>query len=255
MYIFTEIYALCIPEIKRAMFWPNRDTFNGWHDYLAISLPSTVMLLAEGWAFNVMGVLAGLISVTDQATNTIMLMIIAIMFMVPMGIQSAAAAIIGEQIGANRVSLAKAYFKVMALACLILLVFVQLLVYTFNEQICRVFTTDDDVYELAISTTIIVVLMFTPDMIQGSMQGVIRALDVQKTASYIALASYYLVSLPVACFLVFYQGFGVAGLWIAMAVGVTLQAIFYTRLVFKTDWQQVADCAEERIAKEQDNLM
>jgi Na+-driven multidrug efflux pump len=86
MYIFTEIYALCIPEIKKAMFWPNRDTFNGWHDYLAISLPSTVMLLAEGWAFNVMGVLAGLISVTDQATNTIMLMIIAIMFMVPMGI-------------------------------------------------------------------------------------------------------------------------------------------------------------------------
>ena len=68
------------------MFWPNRDTFNGWNDYLAISLPSTVMLLAEGWAFNVMGVFAGLISVTDQAANTILLMIIAIMFMVPMGI-------------------------------------------------------------------------------------------------------------------------------------------------------------------------
>ena len=44
------------------------------------------MLLAEGWAFNVMGVFAGLISVTDQAANTILLMIIAIMFMVPMGI-------------------------------------------------------------------------------------------------------------------------------------------------------------------------
>ena len=143
----------------------------------------------------------------------------------------------------------------MALTCLFLLVLVQLLVYTFKEQICRVFTTDDNVYELAISTTIIVVLMFTPDMIQGSIQGVIRALDVQKTASYIALAAYYLVSLPLACFLVFYQGFGVAGLWIAMAVGVTLQAIFYTRLVLKTDWQQVADNAEERIAGEQANIM
>lgn len=143
----------------------------------------------------------------------------------------------------------------MSLACLILLVFVQMLVYTFNEQICRVFTTDEGVYELAISTTIIVVLMFAPDMIQGSLQGVIRALNVQKTASYTALASYYLVSLPLACFLVFYQGYGVAGLWIAMAVGVTLQAIFYTRLVLKTDWQIVADNAEERIATEEANMI
>ena len=82
------------------------------------------MLLAEGWAFNVLGVLAGLISVTDQAVNTILLNLIAIMFMVPMGIQSAACAIIGEQIGANRVSEARAYFRVMALATLALLVFV-----------------------------------------------------------------------------------------------------------------------------------
>ena len=75
------------------------------------------MLLAEGWAFNVMGVFAGLISVTDQAANTILLMIIAIMFMVPMGIQSAASAIIGEQIGANRVQIAKQYFYVMVYVC------------------------------------------------------------------------------------------------------------------------------------------
>ncbi len=54
------------------------------------------MLVAEGWAFNVMGVFAGLISVTDQAANTILLMIVSVMFMFPLGIQSAAGAIIGE---------------------------------------------------------------------------------------------------------------------------------------------------------------
>jgi len=63
---------------------------------MQISAPSIVMLLAEGWAFNVLGVVAGLISVTDQACNTILLNVIAILFMVPMGIQSAACAIIGE---------------------------------------------------------------------------------------------------------------------------------------------------------------
>ena len=96
MFFFTTIYGHCIPAIKKTIQCPNRDTFVGWGAYLRISLPATVMLLAEGWAFNVLGVLAGLISVNDQAVNTILLMLIAIMFMVPMGIQSAACAIIGE---------------------------------------------------------------------------------------------------------------------------------------------------------------
>jgi len=63
------------------------------------------------------------------------------------------------------------------------------------------------------------------------MQGVIRALDVQKKASYIALAAFYLVSIPLACLLVFHFEMGVKGLWVAMAAGITLQGIFYTRLV------------------------
>jgi len=40
---------------------------------------------------------------------------------------------------------------------------------------------------------------------------------------------------------------GVAGLWIGMVLGISLQATFYTRLVVKTDWQLVADAAEKRI--------
>ena len=54
------------------------------------------MLLAEGWAFNILGIFSGLISVNDQAANTILLGLVSILFMVPMGIQSAACAIIGE---------------------------------------------------------------------------------------------------------------------------------------------------------------
>ena len=55
--------------------------------------------------------------------------------------------------------------------------------------------------------------------------------------------AFYLVSIPMACILVFKCEMGVAGLWIAMAMGITLQGVFYTRLVLQTDWQQVADDA------------
>ena len=95
-------------------------------------------------------------------------------------------------------------------------------------------------------------LAFIPDMIQGSIQGVIRALDVQRKASYMALAAFYLVSIPLACVLVFVSDMGVAGLWFGMAAGITIQAISYTHLVvYQTNWQEVADEAEKRIASDQ----
>ena len=123
------------------------------------------MLLAEGWAFNVLGVLAGLISVEDQAANTILLMVISIMFMVPMGVQSAACAIVGEQIGANNVSLAKGYLRLMSIICFAFLVVIQLLVIFNADAIVSVFTQDEGVKELAKSTMWIVVWAFTADMI------------------------------------------------------------------------------------------
>lgn len=44
---------------------------------------------------------------------------------------------------------------------------------------------------------------------------------------------------------------GVEGLWLGMLVGMCIQATFYTRLVIKTDWQEVADAAQRRIKDEQ----
>ena len=94
-----------------------------------------------------------------------MLMMIAILFMVPMGIQSAACAIIGEQIGANRVPLAKEYFRIMSIVTLILMLLVDAVFYFGKGPIVRLFTNDEDVAELADSCVVIIFLAFIPDII------------------------------------------------------------------------------------------
>ena len=65
MYIFVTIYSHCLKDIKEALFFPTRDSFLGWGQYLQTSIPSVIMMCAEGWAFQVMGIFAGLISVND----------------------------------------------------------------------------------------------------------------------------------------------------------------------------------------------
>ena len=167
-FLFVTIYSHCITDIKPALFWPTRDTFHGWYAYLAIGIPAMIMLIAEAWAFQVMGIFSGLISVTDQAVNTVIITLIALMFMIPVGIQSAAAALIGEQIGANQVRIAKSYFKLMSLCVFILIFAVQMLFWFGRGPIIRMFTNDPDVEELALKSTFIVVLAYVPDCIQGS---------------------------------------------------------------------------------------
>ena len=105
------------------------------------------------------------------------------------------------------------------------------------------FTTDHSVAEIAFRNFYLLSIIFIPDMIQGAIQGVIRALDIQRTASLIALASFYLETIPVAFVLVFVWGFNLSGLLIGYLVGVSFLTFFYIRLVITTSWVDVANAA------------
>ena len=73
MFSITAVYAVCTKETRMALSWPNKDAFINWGEYLRISVPSTIMMLAEGWAINILGLFAGLISVNDCAGYTLLL--------------------------------------------------------------------------------------------------------------------------------------------------------------------------------------
>ena len=63
------------------------------------------------------------------------------------------------------------------------------------------------------------------------------------------------MSILVACTLVFVCELGVAGLWVGIALGIFLIAVFYTRLViYGTNWQEVALEAAKRMEEEQERL-
>ena len=87
----------------------------------------------------------------------------------------------------------------------------------FNRgALIRLFTNDPTVQTIANNCIYILIIAYTPDLISGSLSGIVRALDVQKQGSYYALGSYYLVAVPMAAILVFkVPGTTVNGLWIS----------------------------------------
>ena len=78
----------------------------------------------------------------------------------------------------------------------------------------------------------------------------IRVLSLQESGCYIALFAYYGIAVPASLILCFQLDFDVNGLWVAMAMGSSLQAILYARLtLWQTDWDQVAEESQKLLTK------
>lgn len=139
--------------------------------------------------------------------------------MITVGAQSAICALVGEQIGANQVATGKTYLKVISMIMLVVILCAQCALHFGKTAIIGVFTNDSGVQALAASTFWVMAIVTIVDTFQGGAQGVIRALGLQKQASYIALAAYYIVTIPLACLLCFVGSMNVAGLWIGVLAG------------------------------------
>lgn len=109
-YLIYLVYTSCLKgEIADAVQWPNSKSFKYLGVFLQKGIPATLMLALEWWAFEVMTLMAGVLGVTDQAAQIVIINISALMFMLALGAQQSAVATIGPEIGRFRIDLAKKY--------------------------------------------------------------------------------------------------------------------------------------------------
>ena len=83
------------------------------------------------------------------------------------------------------------------------------------------------------------------------MQGLIRALGLQKMASFIALALFWLLGIPLAALFAFSFDWGVLGMNSGLAVATIGQGFAFFTIVYRQDWYKIAKEAIERMKKEE----
>ena len=77
MLVMITVNTLLIKRIRKCIFCPTLESFTGWGSYFRLSIPSTIMLCAEWWSFEIMVILAGILGVIEQAVNVITFNVIA----------------------------------------------------------------------------------------------------------------------------------------------------------------------------------
>ena len=108
--MILALYSKFCIEHKVSMFGMFSMKLLEWdkvNEYMAISIPSIVMLCAEWWAMEILSMLAILLGTIEIAAMTISYNYIFIQFNVPDGFQIGTVALMGQAIGEENQKLAK----------------------------------------------------------------------------------------------------------------------------------------------------
>lgn len=190
-----------------------------------LGVPAASQLMLEVGVFAVAAALAARISPVALAANQIVLNVASFFFMVPLGLASAAAVRVGQAVGRGEPPAVRlAGWTALLLAAAGALGTAGLFL-SAPRWLLGVFTSDPVV--LGLGTTLLAICsVFQPfDSLQAVTTGVLRGIGDTRTPMLCNLAGHWAIGLPVAYTLCFSRGWGVAGLWTGLSVGLILVGV------------------------------
>ncbi len=190
------------------------------------SLPIASMFFIEVLAFCVVAILAGGMGVGVSAANSIITNVASITFMVPLSISSAVSVKVGAKFGEGDNRGVKDYAFSSLFMSTLFMVFSATLYVLFPESLMRLVTDDPYVVEIGVGILFIVAIFQIADGLQITLGGILRGLAMTKEPFISILVGYWVLGIPFGVYLAFEKSMNAQGLWIGLAVSLTIVALF-----------------------------
>ncbi|MBH0111663.1 MATE family efflux transporter [Novosphingobium sp. YJ-S2-02] len=197
---------------------------------LALGLPISGTLIAEGGLFSGAAFLMGLVGEAQLAAHTVALQIAAIAFQVPFGIGQAAMIRVGYHYGgARRQGIADAGTAAIAI-CLAFAAISAAFILLFPRFVLSAYVDVSDpanavMVELAVSYLFIAAVFQFSDALQAVAAGVLRGIQDTRVPMAIAVVGYWLAGFATSAVLGLYTHLEGVGVWLGLAVGLTVAAV------------------------------
>ncbi len=189
---------------------------------LKLGTPAATQILLEVGAFSGATALCAKLGPVSLAGHEIALNCASFTFMVPLGVSSAAAVRVGQQLGrgdpagAQRAGWSAITLGVGFMACSGL-VFVSI-----PKLIARLFTPNVAVIEVGARLLLVAAAFQLFDGLQTVATGALRGAGDTKTPMLANFVAYWLIGLPLGALLCFGMGWGAFGLWLGLCIGLML---------------------------------
>jgi MATE family multidrug resistance protein len=195
---------------------------------LRIGLPAAGQMAVEIGVFAVVTLLVGRLNARSLAGHQIALSTVSTTFMVPLGISGAAAVRVGHGLGRGDASgAARAGWIALALGAAVMSAAAVILL-AVPASIARLFTPQVEVIAAAATLLRIAAFFQLFDGLQIVATGALRGAGNTRAPMLCHFAAYWLIGLPLGVWLCFAKGWGAAGLWTGLSLGLILIGIALT---------------------------
>lgn len=219
----------------------------GWKEYLSIGAPSALMLMVEWGSYECLALLAGRLGAVPLAAHAVLGTTATLSFMPFLGFSVATCVRVGQCLGDLRPVAAQTAIRAALVITVALFCINAVFIISVRSFWGEVFTSDADVIAMVARILPILAVYTVFDGIQCVLTGVMRGASLAMPAAAINLFS-YISGLLLAAGLGDPGGaaWGLAGIWAAFCVAVTLAATGMSGVLIRQSWDTLARAAHER---------
>lgn len=249
-------WAVTVFQLVYVMGWC-RDGWTGFSwaafrdlwAFVKLSLASAVMLCLEIWYLMVLVVLAGHLKNAEIAVGSVSICMNIDGFegMIFIGINAAISVRVSNELGSGRPRATKHAVVVVVATSLVIGLFFMILILALRDYFPVLFTSDKELQQAVSRIAYLLGITMVLNSIQPVISGVAIGGGWQGLVAYINLGCYYVFGFPMGFFLGYALQWGVQGIWVGMLCGTALQTLILLFIVLKTNWNDEASHASERV--------
>jgi multidrug resistance protein, MATE family len=229
---FARIYMALI--LFATVCWvESRRRLSGWKtamridfarmvELLRLGLPAAAQILLEIGAFAIAAAICGRLGPVPLSGHEVAINCAAVAFMVPLGVSSAAAVRVGQELGRGDLDAARRAGWSAILIGVGFMTCSGLLFVSANRVLARAFTPDPEVVRLGGTLLLVAAAFQMFDGLQVVATGALRGSGDTRTPMLANLLAYWFIGLPLGYFLGFKVGWGAVGVWIGLCLGLML---------------------------------
>jgi MATE family multidrug resistance protein len=212
------------PYLKRLA--PNLLDSRALGRMFALGAPIGGQMVLESGVFGAVALLMGWLGVAQVAAHQVAINIASLTFMVPLGVSSAAAVIVGHAVGrGDPAGVRRSTLAALGVGAAFMAVCAVLLI-GFPRSLAGIYTQDAAVLALAALLLPIAGVFQVFDGLQVVSLGLLRGLGDTRVPMIANVAGFWCIGMPVSLWLGFGLDYGAPGLWWGLVVGLVMVATF-----------------------------